>query len=120
MPSQSLVIDHKPAAQINQASAVSHGGEFFFAKQILILRFPVDMQGDYVSSREQFVKADGPRISASQNVRDVIKHNPHSQSFGQIRNLRSDLSIADDAESEPAHFMRPRRRFVPDSAMPLR
>src|ERR1700722_18237942 len=120
MPSQSLMIDHKPAAQVNQASAIFHGGELFFAKQILVLRLAVDMQSDYVGRGQQFMKADGPRISASQNMRHVIKHNPHSQSFGQIRNLRSDLSIADDAESEPAHFMRPRRRFVPDSAMQLR
>ena len=78
------MIHNKAAAQIDQASSILHCREFFFAKQILVLRFAVDVQSDHVSGLQQFAEAYRAGISPRQHVRHIAEHHAHPQGFRQI------------------------------------
>src|ERR1700724_1480027 len=108
------MIHHEPAAQINQASAMLHSAEFFLPKQILVLRFAVDMQSDHIRSLQQFAKTHRARIPTCKDMRDVAEDNAHAQRFRKVGYLRADFAVPNDAQSKSADFVRSRRRLVPD------
>src|SRR5215475_2075557 len=111
------MIDDEPAAQVKETCAVLHGTELFGAKQVSILRLPVDVQRDYIGHFKQLSESHRARVSACEHMCAVVKDHAHAHGFRQVRNLRADLAIAYDPQGKAAHFMCTSGRLVPHSAM---
>jgi hypothetical protein len=77
------------------------------------------MQRDNVGLLQQVAECHALGIATCQNVGHVTEDNAHTEGLGQIRELRSDFPVADDAQRHPAHFVTARRGLVPGTTVHL-
>ena len=78
------MIDHKTAAQVQEAGAILHGPEFLVPEKVLILLLAIDMERDHVGDLQQFAEGYRTRIAAGQDVRGIVEHDAHSHGLSQI------------------------------------
>ena len=115
---QRVEIDHGAAAVVDQERARLHRAQLLLADHAGGLRRLGHMQADDVALRQQLLQLlDRLGIAMAELVGAVVKDHAHANGFGERRELRADIAVADDAERLAADLVAAGRRLVPAAVM---
>ena len=113
---QGIDINDVASAQVQEKGSWPHLGELLLPDHVGVRGSTIYVQRDGLTAFEQLLQAvHARRVSQCQAIHDVVEVDPHTETFGQHRQLRPDVAVADDSEGPATYLMRTRRRFVPDA-----
>ena len=109
------MVDDKTPGKVQENAPRDHVRELSLAEHPFVARPPVDMQRDDVDRFEEFFQRRTMFcIAHGQLVGGVVEPDRHAERFGEDRELRADIAVADDTEAPAAHLVAPLGRFIPD------
>ena len=115
---QRLEIDDSAPAVVDEIGAGFHPRDLGRTDHVVSRRRLRDVEADDVALLQQFVeRLDRLGIAVPQLVGEIVEDHLHAHGFGEIRQLRADIAVADDAQRLAANLKTVVGGLVPAAVM---